>query len=177
MRPKRDIGAKDFIFDIRAGMSDLQLMERYKLTARGFQSALQKLVDVQAISAEELYEKYPLYESTLSIEEMKRIVREPLTYPVPVREADYQEVEGTVRDITEKGVCIRGIQTLLGETKTFIIDAREFVDVGPFVFRAQCRWVKKSFGGEYTAGYEIVGISEKHLASLRKFIRYIIMDE
>lgn len=177
MRAKRDIGAKDFIFDIRAGMTDLQLMEKYKLTARGLQSALQKIVDVQAISPEELYEKYPLYESTLSIEEMKRIVREPLTYAVPVTEAEYQQIEGTVRDITEKGVCVRGIDTQLGETKTFIIDASEFVDVGPFIFRAQCRWVKKSFGGEYTAGFEIVGISDKHLKSLRKFIRHIIMDE
>lgn len=176
MGSKRDIGAKDLIFDIRAGMTDLQLMEKYKLTAKGLQSALQKLVDIQAISPEELYERYPLYEATLTVEEIRRIVRQPLTYPVPVYEADFPDIEGTVRDITEKGVCVRGIDTLLGETKTFVIDAREFVDVGPFVFRAQCRWVKKSFAGEYTGGFEIVSISEKHLQSLRKFIRHIIMD-
>jgi len=45
---KREIEAKELIFDIRAGMTDSQLMEKYRLTYKGLKSALQKLLNVQA---------------------------------------------------------------------------------------------------------------------------------
>jgi hypothetical protein len=172
MDQKRELDAKDLIYDIRAGMTDFQLMEKYRLSDIGLQSAFKKLLHRQAISPEELCERFPLYE-VMTVEDMRSIVRSPLRQPLPIYDATRPEEKGLVRNITQQGVGVEGIFTRVNDIKTFMLDATGVASVGPIRFSAQCRWVKKRPSGEYVAGFEIMKISPRSVAELRKLLAAI----
>ena len=151
-------------------------MEKYKLTYKGLVSALKKLIDVQAIGSEELYERFPLYEE-LTVDDLREIARSPLAYPIPIYEAVNHNFKGEVRNITEKGVGVKGLAARVGETKTFIMDAGAYVAVSPIAFNGQCRWIKKKASGDYVGGFEITMISRENLLQLRKVIQALDQDE
>ena len=65
---KRAIRAKDVVQDIKSHMTDVQLMEKYKLTVRGLQSLLKKLVDHGLISKSDLEIRPMGYEDTVVID-------------------------------------------------------------------------------------------------------------
>jgi hypothetical protein len=44
MTTKRTIKAKDIVNDIRSGLTNLQLMEKYNLSSKGLQSIFTKLI-------------------------------------------------------------------------------------------------------------------------------------
>lgn len=52
--PKRRLSAKEVLRDIRAGMDDAGLMEKYRLAPEGLQSVFRKLVEAGAISQSQL---------------------------------------------------------------------------------------------------------------------------
>ncbi len=49
------VNAKEIIKDIRSGMDDAGLMTKYKLTAKGLQSAFTKLISNRLMTVEEIY--------------------------------------------------------------------------------------------------------------------------
>jgi hypothetical protein len=65
---KRTIYAKTVIEDIRSHMTDVQLMEKYQLTARGLQSVLKKLVQLNLLSKADLDVRPVGYEDTVTID-------------------------------------------------------------------------------------------------------------
>ena len=172
---KREIEAKDLIFDIRTGMTDTQIMEKYKLSYRGLKSALQKLLNVQALNSEELVERFPLYEA-ITADDMRHLVKAPLSIPVPVYESHLPDMKGEVRNISEQGIGIQGLESRVGETKHLILDATEFAEVDLVSLYAQCRWVKKSSSGDYAAGFEITRISKEGFNDLKKMILLFSRD-
>jgi PilZ domain len=177
MLPKRAINAAGIVSDIQAGMTDAQLMERYRLSAKGLQSAFKKLVEAQAIDPEELGERVPLYEDTVTIEDMRQIVRDHLHHSVVICDAHDRKCMGRVRDISEKGVGIKGLQAKVNEIRSLYIAPDDFVEVEPFRFEGRCRWVKKSPGGDYSAGFEITNISNSGLEELRRLVHLINVSD
>lgn len=176
MDQKRELDAKELIFDIRAGMTDFQLMEKYRLSDIGLQSAFKKLLHHQAISPEELCERFPLYE-VMTFEDMRRIVKSPLRVPVPVYDADQPNTQGLARNITSKGIGVEGLFTRVHDVKNLIVDAKDFTVLEPIRFSAQCRWVKKRASGEYVAGFEIIKISKSNADKLEKLLEVIRVQE
>ncbi len=170
MGPKRQLVAKDLIFDIRSGMTGSQIMKKYKLSDRGLMSALKKLIDTQGISSAELYERFPLFDDAISMEEMRKIARAPINVPVTIHDPARPDLMGRVKDISEKGVGAQGLSVMVGDTRTLVIDGTEQLGVEVFSFNAQCRWVKKGISGEYSAGFEITNISQKHLQRLKNLL-------
>jgi PilZ domain len=170
MKDKKELDAKDLIFDIRCGMTDSQLMDKYRLSYKGLQSALKKLIGVQAISAEELLECFPLYEQ-MTVDDLQKIATSPIPHPVPIYESNDSDVVGQIRYLTERGVGIEGMAIRVGEIKTLVIDAHEYLPAEPFQFDAQCRWVRKKSTGEYFAGLEIMKISDKAMEELEYLTR------
>ena len=63
---KRKIKGKEFVRDLRSGMADRQLMEKYALSAGQLRSVFSKLVDSGAIDEMELYTRTTLSESTIT---------------------------------------------------------------------------------------------------------------
>ena len=63
--PKRKIKAKPFVRDLRDGMSDGKLMEKYFLSPDQLQKVFQRLVDAGAIDEMELFMRTSLDDSTI----------------------------------------------------------------------------------------------------------------
>ncbi len=59
------IKGKEFVRDIRSGMTDFGLSEKYGLTPHGFDRVLGYLVDAGLITKEELRERLQLSESQI----------------------------------------------------------------------------------------------------------------
>jgi hypothetical protein len=95
-----------------------------------------------------------------------------ISYRVPIFELPDFRTEGTLRDITEKGFGVRGIDVGIGEIKEFVIPADDFVEIDPLVFEAECKWIEEEHG-DIVGGFEITDISEHTLSELRKLIRFV----
>ena len=64
---KRKITAREVLRDIRAGLSDQDLMEKYTLSAQGLQSVFHKLVNAGVITQPELDDRVPITERTVDL--------------------------------------------------------------------------------------------------------------
>ena len=64
--PKRKIKAKPFMKDLRDGMGDRELMEKYALSGNQLHKVFKKLVDSGAIDEMELFMRTSLSDSTIS---------------------------------------------------------------------------------------------------------------
>jgi hypothetical protein len=174
---RRKISAREFIEDVRNGMTDSELMEKYRLTALGLQSAFTKLVDAGALNPEAIFGRLPDYDSTVGVEGLRLLQRQYLEFPLPVMDVERSGVSGAVRDISRSGLGIIGIDALVGETRVFMIPADQFFQIEPIVFRAVCRWIKQdqdSMG--HAGGFQIVEVSQGDLRQLRKLIQSLTLS-
>ncbi|MFH0824674.1 MAG: hypothetical protein V2B18_18115 [Pseudomonadota bacterium] len=179
MTDKRKIKAKDVVHDVRFGWTNEELMEKYGLTVGGLNSIFRRLLDAGSINDYELEGRMPTTEEPTKQEEpIRQDPRNYVVVPLPIYDLDDIAIEGNVVDITEHGVQVAGIEAKMGETKRFLIQPDEFVDVFPFQFDAVCRWVDlKKEPGTCLGGYEITGISQGGVHQLLKLIRLLTFGE
>ena len=170
MGEKKRIQAADIIADIRAGLTDKELMTKYNLSSKGLQSALSKLIKLQVIDPDEIESRSQLYDDTVNIESMRRAVRVPAPFPIEIRDKKNLSIHGMVRDISDLGVGISGIEVKFNDKRSFVITCDEIVDVDPIEFDAVCRWAKVGDDGTFSAGFEITHISDLARTELKKLI-------
>jgi hypothetical protein len=60
------IKARDFVSDMRDGMDDSALMNKYGLTPDGLQSVFEKLIEADLMTVPELYERAKLSDSQVT---------------------------------------------------------------------------------------------------------------
>ena len=75
-----------------------------------------------------------------------------------------------VRDISELGVGVEGMETEANDERSFVIMCDEIVDIDPIEFDAVCRWAKAGNDGTHSAGFEITHISKSAQIELKKLI-------
>ena len=167
---KRKIKAAKIIQDIRSGMTVSQLMEQYGISSRGLRIVLRKLLSGKAITKQEMGGDTALYRDTLGVKGIRRWLRQATIFPVRVFDAGDPSAKGTIRDISENGVCLEGIEATVGEVKNFIVRSGAFGEGHTAVFQAKCRWINKdeAFGRKRVAGFEITSISSLDAQELRK---------
>jgi len=173
MQAKREIKAKSLVNDIRAGFSNLELMEKYRLSSKGLLSAFNKLIASKAMKEDELGERVPTFDDTVDINHAREF---PRCYPalgLPVYDKEDSEAEYHVVDLTEKGVQVVGMAAKVGDKKSLIIKAGGLDQrIKPCAFDAQCRWVNEDHKkGRSIAGFEITDISYKDLQVLLHIIK------
>ncbi|MGO9565974.1 MAG: PilZ domain-containing protein [Desulfomonilaceae bacterium] len=175
MSSKREIKAKDFVNDLRSGMSDSEIRCKYNLSAKGLQSAFRKLLEVKAVRTSEVFGRVSVEADTVAIASTRLLPRDELEFPVPIYlcEGTRPTVKGVIKDITEKGLKISGIDAKVNEVKTFAIPSDKFSQVEPFAFRAKCRWVD----GDGCSGFQVIQISQRGSGELQKLIRFLTLKE
>lgn len=185
------------LHDLRAGMEDTVLMEKYSLSYTELRSLYKDLYDAGRLRPPQGTESpfvrarsYPERGNTnptrafghhldglerrvppAASEDKRESERSCLDVDVPIYEIDLPEIHGQIRDITEKGARLAGIDANVGEVKTLVVLGDTFGEVSPFEFEAKCCW--KEISGErteYTAGFQITNITEQSLHELRKLI-------
>jgi hypothetical protein len=175
---RRKIHARSFVDDLRSGMTDSALMEKYKLTARGLHSAFRKLVAANVVQPSELVGRHLEYDETIDVNDIRALHRDKVEFPLPIYQSDNPGTRGIIGDISVMGVGIRGFETDVGDIWQFVIPADEFFQVNRIEFNARCRWVKRDGSdGECISGFEIMKVSKGSLAGLRRLIQGLTLSE
>jgi hypothetical protein len=155
------IPAREILSDIRNGMGDHELMEKYQLSVEGLGRLMDKLVEGTAIGHWELYEKSPLYRKLADRLASREFPRVRVLRPIRVYH-DESSQKGFVRDVSKNGVRVAGIKATVGEIITLRLPREEVRTAEPIEFAAECRWSKiQGKHKKYVmCGFEITEISQ-----------------
>ncbi|MBI5570567.1 MAG: PilZ domain-containing protein [Desulfomonile tiedjei] len=177
-RRQRRIVAKDMLRDLRSRMSDAALMEKYKLTSRGLQRIFERLVDSNAIGHAELQEISSSYRAKVEGISGRRHNRAYLTVPVPIYDSQSFSA-GLLRDISREGFRVVGIESAVGDIKTFEIPLDMFGRAEPLLVVGECRWVaRRGLDQRYiVAGYKMSNFSRADENAVRKFISSLLFTD
>ena len=167
----RRILTGEIVSDIKSGMSDLDLSEKYRLSYRGLRKIFMKLVDAGVLTQEEVDGRWTAFWEKPDGERISRLPRNYLPYPVTVYVVGESKAKGLLLDITEKGLSMAGIEARVDEIKTFCVIPNDIGQIRPFLFEARCRWIKTNAHTECIAGYSIEKISDHDLLEIRDFIQ------
>ena len=178
MSKKRQINGRQVINDLRSGMGDEELQAKYQLSSKSFQSILEKLVARDAISHPELCERSSLYKGTTDLTRVRKFRRVDLNIAVPIYDVE-ASATGILRDISEKGLRVAGIESSVGQVKTLQIPIDMFMQTDPLLIIAECKWVEtKGKNKRYpVAGFEIMDLSERDRKTLRDFMGVLVLGE
>ena len=165
------IPKKQIVTDIQSGMRDRDLMEKYGLAPRPFQRVLHRLVVDEAIDHEELYEKSQTYREISDVISSRRHPRVHIPMAIRVLGAGGSQ-SGFIRDISETGLRVAGIEAEVGESTTLTVPLKEIPVIGPIKFKATCRRSERKGKQKkfVVTGFEITTISDE---ARRGFLRLI----
>jgi hypothetical protein len=176
MKPKRQIAVKPFLDDMKAGLTDLQLMEKYKVSSRGLQRVFKKLLDANAISPAQLRGRVPSFEDTvnLSFDSLQFPTEQHLECLVPVYDAMDPSRMGSICEIADNGLTIEGINAQPNEVRKIVVAAHDFFQIDSFTMEVRCKWAKPGHGGAPSiAAFEIASIAEADNPHLRSLVRLV----
>lgn len=173
---RREIKAQDFVHDMRSGMSNADLMHKYKLSMKGLRSVFAKLLAAKAIKPQEIFRRSMLSPdvSNVRVFPVRLLSRHRMEAPLPVYIYDqtWQESKGLVTNVSERGIGIEGIEAQEHEVQIFVIPEGEIAGVGRITFEAKCKWTRRNPAYDICeSGFEIVHISDESFEELRKLIR------
>jgi hypothetical protein len=175
MGSKRVIKAREILNDLSLGMSDEAIMAKYTLTRKDLDGVFEKLVAANRITKEEIEERSRV-EPRPDQPEIRRLARTYMDMPLRLFETEKRGTQGggRIRDISEEGFRVVGLEAKVGEVKEFVVVAHElFQVVYPIVFEAECRWAKLDPSEGWSAGYRITRIPRQSAAELRRIIETI----
>ena len=169
---KRRIDTKELVADIRSGVTDVELMEKYKLSSRGLQRVFTKLVDSGAVMADDLSGRSISHVDSVTLQKVRGSLRALPILSIGVYERINPQIIGRIRDLSEVGVGVSGLEAQVGELKSLVVVPDEFLEVEPFSFEAKCRWSRMRDQGKIcNAGFEITDISEGNYIQLLELLQ------
>ena len=163
------IKGRDILNDIRSGMTDQELMEKYEMSSHAFESACGQLRSSGLISEEELLTRSNERNGGETV--TSRLPRDYLVVQAPIYDVRDPEIKGVIRDLTAECVGITGLEASLDDVKTLVILDDNKRGIDKIVFGAKCRWVKKDSDGKCVCGFRIIDITEENLGKLRRLIK------
>ena len=148
------------------------------VTCNSLQAVFDKLVAYGAISHSELGKWSPAYKETIECTGSKKYRRVDLNIPVTVYDLEAL-IAGLLRDISEMGLGVAGIQSDVGQVKTFQIPINLFMNTDPVVIVAECKWgqMRGKNKEDFVAGFEIINLSDEHRKVLREFMELLLLSE
>jgi PilZ domain len=178
MGEKRQINGRNIIDDLRSGMTDWELQMKYRISTNGLSTIYEKLVDRGAISRSELSGWSPFYSLITSYKQLRRYPRADLTIEVPIYDLGTGSI-GILRDISENGMRVAGIDASVGQARTFQIPIDMFMQAEPLLVIAECKWAKpKGTLKEYVvAGFEIIDLPANDRNTLQNFMSVLLLSE
>ncbi len=169
---KRRIDTKELVADIRSNLTDVELMEKYKLSSRGLQRVFTKLVDSGEVMADDVSGRSISYDDSVTLKKVRGSLRALPILSIGIHERNDPQTMGSIRDLSELGVGVRGLVADVGEVKSLVVVPDEFLEIEPFSFEAKCCWVIKEAGGKIcNAGFEITDIEEGSLIQLQELLQ------
>ena len=172
----RTLYIKRILADIRAGMGDVPIMEKYRLSPADLMAILLEFGHLRTGESVGEEQKMRTLRKDVSDTEMRVLPRNYLTLSLSVHDAADHSISGVINDITENGLQIEGIPANVGEIRSFVISCDMFPGDPPIVFDAECRWIGQlEANKQFVAGFEITMISDEAAEQLLKLIRQITL--
>lgn len=170
---KRALNGREFLSDLHSGLTETELMEKYRITSRCLQSLYRKLLNAGVLSRDDLKTEIraSLYSSTVELHALRNLPRESVVCPLLIYAEDEPDRIGRVMDISVAGVGTMGLLAKEGDQKTLIIAADKFFNVGRIVLSVVCRWTKTDTSAQALAGWEILFLDKDSEQELVKLIQ------
>jgi hypothetical protein len=168
---RKSIVVDEMVNDILCGMSDRDLMKRYDLSAPLLKMAQKKLLESGLVTQKELDNRLEGSESSVAPFAVRQASRYRSSATVTVRGDLHPEEEGSILDVSGKGIGTVGLPARVGLIQTLKIVGDESGEVEPFEFEGICRWTKRDDDGRLRAGFEIVDIDDESLWGLADWVR------
>ncbi len=171
-RPRK-LNLQAVLADIRGGMTPSDLRKKYALTDEMLRQVVKKLLAAEgkrtaADGPETLIEEPDEFLAT------HEFVRHEVDFALPVYEADRPDIFGMVRDVSEGGMSVKGIEAGQGDIKTLVVLGDELGQFSSFEFEGYCRWAfTDSADGACLAGFAIEKMSRADARELQRLIRMI----
>ncbi len=165
-----------FISDLGSSMTDLELMEKYRITAAELRRRLLSLIREGAVSSSDVYWRPILYDYEVETDDKRSTPRYPLKRLLPVSCIDCPQLPpGLLIDINEKGGCVMGLGVRTGERITIAIHPEDLLDTDEIRLEAFFKWVEPGEDLDISAaGFEIFSISAKDSVLLKELIRAVL---
>jgi c-di-GMP-binding flagellar brake protein YcgR len=178
MEDKRQINGKDILIDLRSGMADSELQMKYKLSIKGLLTVFKQLVERNSISHSELYEISSSYRDRVDHITRRSHPRADLAVYVPIYDIG-SDALGVLRDISETGLRVAGIESRVGQARTFQIPIDMFMKAEPLLIIAECKWVelKERKQKYFVAGFEIVDLPPNDRNTLQDFMSVLMLSQ
>lgn len=174
---KRKIPGSECVTLIRSGVTDEELMERYRLSRKGLQKLYQALIEARKIREEEIYAHSALFRRRVDHLHERGTRRLDLNLPLWIYEMASAR-KGLVRDISETGMRVAGIASQVGEEKNFRLPVDMFLGSDDLQFSARCVWARRK-GKRLTyseCGYRIVNISQICRETLGQLVGMLVLS-
>ena len=94
MENRRTIEASDLVNDLRARMTDVQLMAKYSLSAQGLGNIYQQLIEAKAVLRGEIYGRFPFLHDSVNLENIHNLSGNLPSFHVPVHTSQELNVQG-----------------------------------------------------------------------------------
>ncbi len=169
------IQAMGFLDDLRSGMTDTDLMKKYKLTARGLGSVFRHLIDEKSVRLAEIVRRFR-HRSDLPelIAEFRTRPRIEPSVALPIFESTRPENRGVISDLTEQGMGVRGLEAQVDDIKTLVVPVQEFFDISPILLQVICTWRGDDEAEPaVTAGFRVVDVLKGSLMELCRLVRAV----
>jgi hypothetical protein len=179
MPVSRTIKAKEIVVDIRAGLSDSELMGKYGLSAAELRKVVESLTQAGRLRTVEVAQRdaSPLGDGHKS--GTRGLPRSYLRIPPEITDLQNQDNHGLVTDISVKGFRTRGMDCRVGDQKTFLIHCGGMTDTADIEVTATCQWRHAEATDKtlHEAGYRIDQVSERGLIDIQKLIRLLSIGD
>jgi hypothetical protein len=178
MMDKRQINGRDILNDLRSGMADAEVQIKYKLSIKGLMTVFKQLMERNSVSHSELYEISSSYRDRVDHITRRSYPRADLAVHVPIYDIGSGAL-GLLRDISESGLRVAGIESRVGQARTFQIPIDMFMKAEPLLIIGECKWVelKETKMSYFVAGFEIVDLPERDREVLRNFIQFLLLSQ
>jgi hypothetical protein len=168
----RKINLLAILADIRAGMSESDLLKKYELSESMFRQLSKKLLAAQgtrlSTDAETVIMEPVEFPAT------SELVRHEVDFVLPAYDADRPETLGMVREVSEELVSVAGIEAAVGDIKTLVVLGDDLGQFSSFEFEGSCQWsFSDGEDGTCLAGFAIGKISRTDAQELRKLVRLL----
>ncbi len=165
----RKIKAKEIVADIRARLSDFEIMSKYGLSLEQLEKVLEGLLKAGEIRGAEIKERGPFFDDPANRPQTRRFPRIYLRVPLEIEDLNDSANKGLLIDLSEDGIRTRGIAAVVGEEKFFLVSLKE-VRQRTVRLWATCIWAKQDVDAKVLqeAGFKIVHISESDLLEIRR---------
>jgi hypothetical protein len=173
LRTKLAIHEPEILNDIRSGTGRSELMGKYHLTPRALRWISMKLVSSGGLGWQDVSGSICSELDELAQEKLRASKRHKLDFEAPIYEMKNPRLIGAIRDVSQLGIGVKGIEAEAGEAKTLVILGDDFGEYGTFALDATCKWVSQDPAGKYLAGFEISNISVGSMRELQLLIEMV----